>query len=381
MKTTFSLLFYLKKPRNYTAGPVPVYMRITIEGRRSEPAISRECEPSQWNSAAGRMKGTRETVKTFNNYLDTLRAQIDEVHGSMVKGEEEITAEGLRNRFLGKEERPKMLIEVFEEHNKRFEKLVGKETTKGTLGRYRISLSHIQRFLKWRYNLTNIGLRKIDYQFITDYDFWLRTERKCANNSAVKYIRNFKKIILLSIDNGWIDKNPFVKYKGKVKRIPRTCLEENDLSAIATKQFSSVSLQQIRDIFLFSCYTGLAYIDIKQLRRTDIIDRFDGEKWIMTNRQKTDVPTRVPLLPAAIEIMQKYERHPKCSNSGLVFPAPSNQTVNDYLKEIAELCGIQTELTFHIARHTFATTVTLANDVPIESVSVMLGHANCLVLL
>jgi integrase len=167
-----------------------------------------------------------------------------------------------------------------------------------------------------------------------------------------------------------------LKYKGKVKRVHRVCLEQKDLAAIKAKQFSLTRLQQIRDIFLFSCYTGLAYVDIRKLNRSDLSNRYDGEIWIMTNRQKTDIPTRVPLLPPAIELMRKYEHHPKCSNTGLIFPVPSNQKVNEYLKEIAEMCGIKTELTFHIARHTFATTVTLANDVPIESVPVMLGHAN-----
>jgi len=377
MKTIFSVLFYLKRARNYQTGPVPVYMRITVNGKRSELTTGRECEPSQWIPSAGRMKGTKENVKTFNNYLDTLRAQVDDAHSAMIKAQESITAESLKNRFMGKEESPKMLIEVFEEHNRRFEKLVGKEATKGTLSRYKISLSHTQRFLKWRYDLTDISLRKVDHQFITDYDFWLRSERNCGNNSAVKYIRNFKKIIQISLDNGWIDRNPFVKYKGKVKRVHRACLEQKDLTAIELKEFSSTRLEQIRDIFLFSCYTGLAYADIKKLHRRDLTDRYDGEIWIMTNRQKTDIPTRVPLLPMAIELMRKYEHHPRCSNTGLIFPVPSNQKVNEYLKEIAELCGIKkTALTFHIARHTFATTVTLANDVPIESVSAMLGHAN-----
>jgi integrase len=301
---------------------MPVYMRFTVNGRRAETTASRECDPLQWNSAAGRMKGTKESVKSFNNYLDTLRAQVDDAHSAMVKAEEVITAESLKNRYLGKEENPKMLIEVFEEHNRRFEKLVGKETTKGTLSRYKISLSHTQRFLKWRYNVSDISLRKVDHQFITDYDYWLRSERNCGNNSAVKYIKNFKKIILLSLDNGWIDRNPFLKYKGKVKRVHRVCLEQKDLAAIEARQFSSAKLQQIRDIFLFSCYTGLAYVDIRKLNRSDLSNRYDGEIWIMTNRQKTDIPTRVPLLPPAIELMRKYEHHPKCSNTGLIFPVP-----------------------------------------------------------
>ncbi|WP_413671099.1 site-specific integrase [Mucilaginibacter sp. Mucisp86] len=376
MKTIFSVLFYLKRPKSYQTGPMPIYMRITIDSKRTEITTGRECEPSQWIPSAGRMKGTKETVKSLNNYLDTLRAKIDDAHSAMIKAGDDITAESLKCRFLGKEENPKMLIEIFENHNEKFGKLVGKENSKGTLSRYKISLSHTQRFLKWRFNLSDIPVKKVDHQFITDYDFWLRSERNCGNNSAVKYMRNFKKIITICLDNGWIDRNPFLKYKGKTKRVNRICLEQDDLKRIAEKNFSSARLEQIRDIFLFSCYTGLAYIDIKNLHREHLTNRYDGEIWIMTNRQKTDIPTRVPLLPQAIELIRKYEYHPKCANTGLLFPVPSNQKVNDYLKEIAELCKIKQTLTFHIARHTFATTITLANDVPIESVSVMLGHAS-----
>lgn len=370
------MLFYLKKPKNYVTGPMPVYMRITVNGQRAETSTSRECEPSNWNSAAGRMKGVKENVRTFNYYLDTLKTQVDDAHTALIKAEEVLTAEVLKNKFLGKEEKTRMLIEVFQEHNDRFAKLVGKETSKGTLSRYTISLSHTQRFIKWKYNLSDVSVKKVDHEFITDYEYWLRTERKCANNSAVKYIKNFKKIVLICLDNGWIDKNPFLKYKGKTKRVHRLCLEQEELQILEEKQFASQRLEQIKDFFLFSCYTGLAYVDIKKLERKNISNRYDGEIWIMTNRQKTDLPTHIPLLPQAIEIMRKYEDHPKCSNTGVVFPVPSNQKVNDYLKEIAGLCGIKKELTFHIARHTFATTVTLANDVPIESVSVMLGHSN-----
>ncbi|MBL4678235.1 MAG: site-specific integrase [Mucilaginibacter sp.] len=377
MKTIFSVLFYLKRPKNYQTGPIPVYMRITVNGKRSELTTGRECEPSQWVSNAGRMKGTKETVKTFNNYLDTLRAQVDDAHSAMIKADDEITAESLKNRFLGKDEDTKMLIEIFEDHNKRYEKLiVNGGGSKGTLSRYRISLAHTQRFLKWRYHVKDISVRKIDHQFVMDYDYWLRSERNCGNNSAVKYIRNFKKIILICLDNGWIDRNPFMKYKGKTKRVHRVCLEQSDIDRLMFKEFASSRLEQVRDIFLFSCFTGLAYADVKKLHRDHITNRYDGEIWIVTNRQKTDVPTRVPLLPQAVDLMRKYEYHPKCSNTGLIFPVPSNQKVNEYLKEIAEKCGIKAELTFHIARHTFATTVTLANDVPIESVSVMLGHSS-----
>jgi integrase len=154
----------------------------------------------------------------------------------------------------------------------------------------------------------------------------------------------------------------------------REYLNEDELQALATKKFNIDRLGQVRDIFLFSCYTGLAFIDAFQLTYSNVSKGVDGNQWIFSARQKTDTPTRIPLLPTALEILDKYKSHPKCINSGKVLPVLSNQKMNSYLKEIADVCGITKTLTFHIARHTFATTVTLNNDVPIESVSKMLGH-------
>ena len=173
-----------------------------------------------------------------------------------------------------------------------------------------------------------------------------------------------------------LDKNPFVNYKAKVKEVERAYLVQEEIQAIVDKEFATERLNQVKDIFLFSCFTGLAYIDVKQLTRSNIGLGIDGGKWIFTNRQKTDTRSNISLLPIAEEILDKYKQHPQCLNEGKLLPVLSNQKMNSYLKEIADLCEINKELTFHIARHTFATTVTLTNGVPIESVSKMLGHKN-----
>jgi site-specific recombinase XerD len=279
---------------------------------------------------------------------------------------------------LGKNEVPagKMLVPIFEEHNKQVKALIGKEYSKGTYDRYETSLKHTKAFLLWKYQVIDIDIYGIDHEFITSYDFYLRSERNCNNNSTVKYLKNFKKIILICIANGWLDKDPFVKYKPKVKEVKRDFLNSEDLETLANKKLVSDRVSQVRDIFLFSCYTGLAYADVKKLKRSEIVPGIDGQKWIYTSRQKTDTDSRVPLLPNALDLMAKYEDHPQCVDDGLLLPVLSNQKMNSYLKEIADACGITKELTYHIARHTFATTVTLANGVSIESVSKMLGHKN-----
>jgi site-specific recombinase XerD len=190
----------------------------------------------------------------------------------------------------------------------------------------------------------------------------------------MKYLANFKKIVLLCVKNGWLNKDPFFAFKMGKREVDRTALTSEEISAMVKKEFASSRLDQVRDTFLFCCYTGLSYIDVQRLRRSNIVDGIDNEKWIVIKRQKTDAPSRLPILPAALKILGKYECHPQCQVKGQLLPVLSNQRMNSYLKEISDVCGIQKNLTFHLARHTFATTITLTNGVPIESVSKMLGH-------
>ncbi|MGZ3813429.1 MAG: site-specific integrase [Mucilaginibacter sp.] len=376
MKTTFSLLFYLKRPKNYVDGPMPIYLRITVNGKRAETTSGRECPPANWNSTTGRLRGTKEEVRSFNAYLNNLQTQVYEAHKILTESGHIITAESIKNKLLGKSEKAKMLIAVFKDHNKKVEALVGNEYAVGTLDRYETSLRHTQSFLEWKYQVADIDIKAIDHDFISNYEFFLRSEKKCANNSAVKYIKNFKKIIRICLASGWLDKDPFVNYKSKVKQVDRIFLNSEQIRKITEKTFDTERLNQVRDIFLFCCFTGLAYADVKKLKQSEIIKGIDGEIWIVTKRLKTNTPTKVPLLPTALTILDKYSNDPACIVKGIALPVSTNQKMNAYLKEIAGVCGINKELTFHTARHTFATTVTLSNGVPIETVSKMLGHTN-----
>jgi site-specific recombinase XerD len=378
MNKSFGLLFYLKRSKINTDGLVPVYLRITVDGARVEISSKRYVNPNQWNTNRQKLNGTGEEVRSVNAYLKTLEHEVFEVHRTMIEKKLPLTAANLKNVLLGKTETApgRMLVPIFGEHNKQVKALIGKEYSKGTYDRYETSLKHTKGFLFWKYKAMDININAIDHEFIMSYDFYLRSERNCNNNSTVKYLKNFKKIILICISNGWLDKDPFAKYKPKVKEVKRDFLNTEELETMANKQLVSDRVSQVRDIFLFSCYTGLAYADVKKLKRSEIVPGIDGQKWIYTSRQKTDTDSRVPLLPKALELMAKYEDHPQCVDFGLLLPVLSNQKMNSYLKEIADTCGINKELTYHIARHTFATTVTLANGVSIESVSKMLGHKN-----
>jgi site-specific recombinase XerD len=229
-------------------------------------------------------------------------------------------------------------------------------------------------FLQWKYQITDINIRELNFEFINDFEFYLKSQKKIDVNTNAKYIKNVKKIVNECVAKNWLDKDPFMGYKIKTKHTEREFLNEFELKDIEEKEFVIERLNHVRDIFLFSCYTGLAYIDIFNLTKENISIGIDGEKWIFTHRQKTETASRIPLLSSALVILDKYAKHPKAINENKLLPVPSNQKVNAYLKEIGDCCGIKKELTFHIARHTFATTITLNNGVSLESVSKMLGH-------
>ena len=376
MNKTFNLLFFIKKSKIKANGTAPIYLRITIDGKPKEIASKRYIEPEKWDSRLQKVSGSSEEVKSLNFYLKTLEQQVYDAHHSMMKDKTTATASSLKSKLQGTEQRARMLVPIFQKHNDKVETLVGQEFPPGTLERYKTSLKHTIEFIEWKYSVSDIDIKNIDHTFITEYEFFLRSVRKCSNNTAVKYIKNFKKIVKLCISNGWLEKDPFVNYKAKIREVEREFLSQEEIQTIYEKVFTTERLNQVKDIFVFACFTGLAYIDVKQLTLSNISMGIDGGKWIFTHRQKTETASRIPLLPIPEELIKKYATHPQCINENKLLPVLSNQKMNSYLKEIADVCDIKKDLTFHIARHTFATTVTLTNGVPIESVSKMLGHTN-----
>ena len=376
MNATISILFYLKRAKANAQGLAPIFQRITINGRRLDNSTGKFVDPSKWHPEMSKMRGNSEEARLINGHLDNLRTKILIAEKELNKKDIPVNLETLKNMLLGTKERQRLLIPIFEEHNNKIKELLGIEYAPGTYERYQTSLKHTKDFLNWKYSISDIDITKIDHAFITDYEFYLRSVRKCANNTAVKYIKNFNKIIKLCLANDWLEKNPFANYKSKVKEVERVYLSEGEIQNIINKDFKTERLSLVRDIFLFSCFTGLAYIDVKNLTKSHISIGIDGDKWIFTHRQKTESASKIPVLPVTQMIIDKYADHPQAINEEKLLPILSNQKMNAYLKEIAAVCEIEKELTFHIARHTFATTVTLTNGVPIESVSKMLGHKN-----
>ncbi len=376
MNTKLSVLFFVKRTKTNVDGLLPIFIRVTVNGARIEFSTKRFTTSEKWSVEGNRMKGTSAESKATNSYLDTLKAKVYDYQQQLIREDEVVNVENMRNKILGVEKRSHMLIGIFQQHNEEIKALVGREFATATYTRYETSLKHTIAFLNWKYKVSDIDIRKIDHELVTSYEFYLKSVHKCNQNTTAKYIKNFGKIVRICLANGWIERDPFINYKCKIVEVERAFLSQDEIQTMFNKVLATDRLNQVKDIFLFSCFTGLAYVDVKKLSRKNIGFGVDGERWIFINRTKTDTRSNIPLLPIASALLEKYEDHPQVVNQEKLLPILSNQKMNSYLKEIADVCEINKELTFHIARHTFATTVTLSNGVPIESVSKMLGHKN-----
>ena len=374
MNKTLGILFYVKRAKIDDNGKAPIYVRITVDGIRSELSIKRSIELDRWQPSAGKVKGTNEEARSINSYIDTVKMKIYEHQKKLMDNNKTITSEAIKNSMLGIEEKQRTVVAIFKYHNKQVKALVGKEFAAGTLERYETVLRLLELFLEFQYKVKDIAITQVNHKFITDFEFYLKTERSNCHNTAIKYIKNFKKIVRIAMANGWVDKDPFVNFKATIKDVEREFLTEEEIQNVISKDLHIGRLDQVRDIFIFCCFTGLAYADVKKLSNDDIVIGIDGSKWIKTNRTKTDIRSNIPLLPTPLAILEKYKDHPEANHANKLLPVLSNQKMNAYLKEISTLCEITKNFSTHLARHTFATTVTLTNGVSLESVSKMLGH-------
>jgi len=347
-------------------------MRITINGKHVEISTRQWIESARWNNA-GAIKGNKPDAETINTTIETYRNKAWKTYLQLEERYQYVTAEMLKQYFNKQVGERKTLSEVFKQHNEKVKELLEKEYAPATLKRYETTLNHVTSFLKFKYNKSDIELIELQYQFITDFEHYLKTEKSCNHNSTLKYIKMFRRVINDAVKNDLIIKDPFGKYSSKFIEVKRGFLTEEELNTLINKIFAIQRLDLVRDIFVFSCFTGLAYVDVQKLTTNDIKKDEEGELWVMTERTKTETESNIPLLPKALEIIEKYKDYPSTEKKGKLLPVISNQKINAYLKEIATLCGIEKNLTFHLARHTFAT-YALNKDVPIESVSKMMGN-------
>lgn len=370
-KSTFKILFYVRKNYKNKSGKSAIMIRITVNGEMVQFSTKLEIEPSSWDTVKGKVTGKGGNVTELNNLLSNIKANLINHYRDIERRDGIVTSEKVRNAFLGINGAYDTLLNYFDKHNEDLAKLIGVDRTRASVQKYVLTRRRTAEFLESRYHLSNIAMRDLTLNFVRDYELYLRTECKLCNNVTAKTIQSLKKIVTLAFNNGVIPSNPFVGHSIKMNRVDVGYLTQEELEQIRTKIISIPRLDIVRDIFVFCSYTGLAYIDVKNLRQEHIVE-LDGKLWINTKRQKTGNPVNVLLLDIPKMIIEKYRTVP----SNGVFPVLSNQKMNSYLKEIGDLCAIPKNLCFHMSRHSFATTVTLSNGVPIETVSKMLGHTN-----
>lgn len=374
---TFGIQFVIRKHR-IRNGEAPIYARITVNSSRCEISVKKRIHIDNWNNGKGMAKGKNPDISRLNSFLEQIRSMLTNHYQDLVVNKQQVSPEAIKNKFFGIDESGETLKGLVEYHNTRMD-----ENLKwGTLKNYKTTQKYIEKFLKQKYNRTDIQLSELNYKFITDFEYFLRKfqpvdhHKPMGNNTVMKHIERLRKMTNLAVRLEWVEKNPFSSFRLSFKKVERDFLSQDELSSIEKKEFGIERLQQVKDLFVFSCYTGLAYIDVMKLNPNNIRKGINGMNWIYTQREKTSTPVRIPILRQAQKLIDKYKDHPRSINKGTIFPLISNQKLNSYLKELADLCGITKNLTFHVARHTFATTVTLTNGVPIESVSKMLGHAD-----
>ena len=354
-----------------------IYIRLTQRTIKVEFTTRLNISVDLWNPKIQKVKGTGKLAQVINAQLEHLRFQYESHRRYLMENQIALTPKILRDSLLGVQKDAQItLLDAIDHHLKRVIELKNIDYSPATVEKYKRVKAYIIDYLSCKNIALDFPISSLNYPFVRDFDVYLRTQKKQSNNTAVKFIRTFKTIINAAKLNDWIQHDPFAHFKGTVKTKERRKLSSTQLQPIQDKPFSNVRIDRIRDAFLFACYTGLAFADMKKLKTTDIQKNTDGTNWLVKPRTKTGVLFRIPLLPVALKIIEKYQNDPECRTKGILLPIPSNQKYNAYLKEIMTLCDIDFNLTSHIARHTFATTVALENGVSLETVSKILGHSN-----
>jgi integrase len=377
MKTlrTFSIHFWLKLAKR-KGNLAPIYARVTVDGKRAEISLKREASVTYWDTKSKRTSSRTPEGKALNQYLDQVYAKLLECYKQLSSDFELVTSKKIKARFLGQDENHKTLLDLVTYHN---ENMVG-VLKPGTLKNYYTTELYLKRFITKKLKTNDIYLKQLNYGFIIDFEQYLRKGPSLnnaiplKNNGIMKHLERLKKLMNLALDLEWVDKNPFSRFKLKFHKHQKSFLNKEELRAMEEGVVKDKGHQVVRDVFVFACYTGLSYIDVKNLSTKNIVRGIDGEYWVFTKREKNEQSVKIPLLTKALEIIHKYKDYPK-HGAGLLLPVYSNQKINTYLKAIALELKIFKQLSFHSARHTFATTVTLTNGVPIETVSKLLGHS------
>lgn len=372
-QNTFKVLFVLRRNHVNKDGKCAIIVRISVNGEQERLNSTLDIEAELWDSKAGKAIGRTTKILAFNKRLDDIKYVLQNHYHELLNTHGYVTAEMVKNAYMGITAKAESLIPIYDEFLAETKKMVGINRSDKTYQKYERCKRRVVEFMQKKYHISDIPLKELKPKFLSDFEVFLATEYKCCQNTIYKFLQLFRMVLVKAQRDGISFPDPYRNHKMRKEKVDRGYLTEEEVLAIASKEINLRRLDQVRDVFIFACYTGLAYADISTLRAENIKKMFDGKLWIVTHRQKTKTNVNVPLLGPAEKILKKYEGQ---FFNGELLPMLSNQKTNAYLKEIADICGIEKNLTFHLARHTFATTLTLGKGVPIESVSKMLGHTN-----
>lgn len=371
MRSTFKVLFYLKRNKDKDQKVVPVMGRITVNGSIAQFSAKLSVSETLWEVSGGRAKGRSLEADRINRHLDNIRTQIGKHYQDICDRESYVTAEKVKNAYLGFGEKYRLLLEAFEKFTGDLKKRVGIDRCHGTWNRYYKSIDHLRTFMRKEYNVSDMPLAELEQSFIEQYHVYLKTVCHLKAGSACRYIDCLNNVVRISFNNGLMPRNPFASYSYSAPKEPRTFLSEKELRVFQTTRLKSAKHEYHRDLFLFSCFTGICYKDMRYLTCEQIIPDTEGHLWIHGNRCKTGGEYMVKFLPAALRLLEKYRG---TAPSPLAFDMPKLSSINCSLRRITKQCGISRHITFHAARHTFATTLCLSQGIPLSTVSKMLGH-------
>jgi integrase len=372
MRSTFKVLFYLKRDKQKSNGMIPLFCRITVDGREVRFGMKCDVNPKHWDLKTGKATGRTSEASKVNTLVDNTKAAIFKVYREMQERDNYVTAEKIKNVFLGIEQKHQTLLELFDDHNRERKELIGINVTKGTYNIYSVARQRLSDFILYKFNLNDIPVKEVNRQFIGDFETYMLTQHDYSKNYITGILKKFRHIIELALNREWILRNPFKDFKLQWQKTDRGFLTQLEVEALMDAQFEDRGMEQARDVFVFCAFTGLAHTDVKHLTEENIQSSVDGEKWIRGKRRKTDTEYNIPLLNIPKAVLEKYSG---TSTNGSVLPVSGMLWYNNLLKKIGRQCGITKRMTSHLARHTFAT-LALTKGVSIESVSKMLGHTS-----
>lgn len=373
----FSVNFWLNKRKVNGQGLVPIWARITIDGQRAEVSTMKQVAPKHWDSTNSCVVNECPDAKAINKHLILVDTEITKHYHALAAIQEYTTADEVKNSYKGIKQARKTLLEVFDQFlNHLQDKVDAGDIKQKRYDRFKVNRGKCASFIKKNLKKSDVMIEEAKLSFITEFQQYLRTTEKIGHNTAMKYAKDLKQVMKYAVTLEYVPSNKFADFKCTYKRTKREFLNDEELKLMYEKTMPIARLAEVRDCYIFSCYTGYGYSDAGALRPDDVTVGIDGRKWIIRDRLKTDTVENVPLLPIPLAIINKYEDHPYCRALNRLLPINSNQRYNGYLKEVADICGIKKNLTTHTARHTFATTVCLTNDVPLETTMELLGHTD-----